>query len=92
MDNTTELEAEIKHLIVEALDLEDITPGEIGSEELLFGDDIGLDSIDALELGMEIRKRYGIKIEAATEEVKEHFATVRNLALFIAAARETPIA
>ena len=87
-----DLETEIKELIVEALDLEDITPEEIGSEELLFGDDIGLDSIDALELGMEIRKRYGIKIEAATEEVKEHFATVRNLALFIAAARETSLA
>lgn len=87
-----DLETEIKELIVEALDLEDITPEEIGSEELLFGDDIGLDSIDALELGMEIRKRYGIKIEVATDEIKEHFASVRNLARFIAATREAYVA
>ena len=86
-----DLEKEIKALIIEALDLEDITPNEIGSEELLFGDDIGLDSIDALELGMEIRKRYGVKIEAATDEMKEHFATVRSLARFIAASQETSV-
>ena len=89
MDN---LENEVKKLIVDVLNLEDITPDEIGSEELLFGDDIGLDSIDALELGMEIRKRYGVKLEAATEEVKEHFACVRNLARFIAASREADLA
>jgi len=84
-----DIEAEIKRLIVEALQLEDVNPGEIGSEEPLFGDDgLGLDSIDALELGVAIRKTFGIKIESVTEEIKAHFFSVRTLAAFVAARRE----
>lgn len=79
-----DLELEIKRLIVEALDLEDITPEEIGSEEPLFGDGLGLDSIDGLELGMALRKAYSIKIEAANEDVRGVFSTVRSIAHFIA--------
>ncbi|WP_158933094.1 phosphopantetheine-binding protein [Acidisphaera sp. S103] len=78
-----ELEAEIKTLIVEALKLEDLEPGAIASDEPLFGEGLGLDSIDALELGVALRKRYGIRIESVTDEVKAHFANVRSLALFI---------
>ena len=78
-----DLEKEIKKLIVEALMLEGISPGDIKSDEALFVDGLGLDSIDALELGVAIRKKYGIKIEGATEEVKEHFHSVRSLAQFI---------
>jgi acyl carrier protein len=86
MDN---LEQEIKTLIVTALQLEDLSPDDIGSEEPLFGDaGLGLDSIDALELGVAIRKSYGIKIEAVTDEVRVHFANVRNLAAFIRAQGE----
>ena len=73
-----DLEKEIKALIIEALDLEDITPNEIGSEELLFGDDIGLDSIDALELGIAIQKFYGIKLEENAEELRAVDETVRR--------------
>lgn len=81
-----ELEQQIKKLIVSALKLEDLSPEDIGSEEPLFGDaGLGLDSIDALELGVAIRKTFGIKIETVTEEVKVHFACVRNLATFIRA-------
>jgi acyl carrier protein len=78
-----EMELDIKRLIIEALKLEDITPEQIGSDEPLFGDGLGLDSIDALELGVAIRQRYGIRIDAVNDDVKTHFANVRNLARFI---------
>lgn len=81
------LEAAIKGLIIEALDLEDISPAEIGSEEPLFGDGLGLNSIDGLELGMALRKAYGIKIDSVTAEVRRHFASVRSIAQFVAGQR-----
>lgn len=83
----SDLELELKHLIIEALKLEDIAVGDIDSEEALFGDGLGLDSIDALELGVAIRQRFGIKIEAVSEEVRAHFANVRSLAKFIESQR-----
>ncbi len=79
-----ELEAELKQLIVEALFLEDIKPEEIESTEPLFGDGLGLDSIDALELGMALRQRYGITVDTVNDEVRNHFSTVSNLAHFVA--------
>ena len=79
----SDIELNIKKLIVEALKLEDIRPEDIDSDEPLFGTGLGLDSIDALELGVAIRQRYGIKIETVTDEVKAHFANVRSLAKFI---------
>ena len=81
---TEELEFELKQLIIEALKLEDISPEQIDSAEPLFGTGLGLDSIDALELGVILRKRYGIKIATVTDEVKAHFASIQNLARFIA--------
>ena len=89
MENSSnpELEFELKKLIVTALILEDIAPTQIDSEEPLFGEGLGLDSIDALELGVAIRQRYGIRIEAVTEEVRAHFASVRALARYVTAQR-----
>jgi acyl carrier protein len=81
------LELELKRLIVSALSLEEIKPEEIDSDEPLFGDGLGLDSIDGLELGMAIRKAYGIKIEAKKEEVREIFFNVKSIAAFIASQR-----
>jgi acyl carrier protein len=81
-------ELEIKKMIIEALVLEDISPEQIGSDEPLFGEGLGLDSIDALELGVAIRRRYGIHIESVNDEVKAHFASVRSLARFIEMQRE----
>jgi acyl carrier protein len=78
-----ELESEIKILIIDALKLEDLAPGGIDSDEPLFGEGLGLDSIDALELGVALRKRYDIRIESVTDEVKAHFANVRSLAQFV---------
>lgn len=83
----SEIELELKKLIVEALKLEDIAPEEIDSDEPMFGGGLALDSIDALELGVAIRQRYGIKIEAVNDEVRASFANVRSLARFIEARR-----
>jgi acyl carrier protein len=86
----SDLEFDIKKLIVDALRLEDLRPEDIGSDEPLFGDGLGLDSIDGLELGMALRKTYGLKIETANEEVRRHFATVRSMASFVTAQRAQP--
>ena len=77
------LEQDLKKLIVDALKLEDIAPEDIQSEETLFGTGLGLDSIDALELGVALRKIYNLKFDAITEEVKAHFTNVRSLAQYI---------
>ncbi|MFL0796656.1 MAG: acyl carrier protein [Cellvibrionaceae bacterium] len=74
-----QLELELKELIIESLDLEDISPEDIDSNEPLFIDGLGLDSIDALELGVALQKRYGIKLNAETEDTKVHFANIMAL-------------
>ena len=73
-------EDEIKQLVIEALQLEDITPADIDSDAPLFVEGMGLDSIDALELGVAIQKRYGIILSASSEENRRHFASIRALA------------
>ena len=77
------LEQEIKELIVDALMLEDVTPDEIGVDEALFVEGLGLDSIDALELALAIEKKYGVEIKASDEEKKQIFSTVRHLAAYV---------
>lgn len=82
------LEKELKELIIQSLRLEDITVEDIDSNEVLFGTGLGLDSIDALELGVALRKKYGTKISVVDENTKAHFATVANLARFISSQSE----
>lgn len=83
-----QLEAEIKELIVSSLMLENVRPSEIDSEELLFDDaGLGLDSIDALEIGVEIQKKYGVKIDPEDERITEHFRNVRSLAKLVSSMR-----
>ncbi len=77
------LKLEIKQLIVEALDLEDIAPEDIDDEAPLFGEGLGLDSIDALELGVALRKKYRIKLEANDSRTREHFRSVSSLASLV---------
>lgn len=79
----SELNQELKELIIETLDLEDIEPEEIEDDAPLFVEGLGLDSIDALELGLAIKKAYNVKIDANSEDTKAHFASVNSLAAFI---------
>ena len=79
MPNRDSLIAELKELIVSALNLDDIEPDEIGSDQPLFGAGLDLDSIDALELVVSIEKKYGIKI-SSSEESKDALASVNALA------------
>ncbi|MGA9852074.1 MAG: phosphopantetheine-binding protein [Gammaproteobacteria bacterium] len=74
---------ELKQLIISVLDLEDVTPADIDPHAPLFGDGLGLDSIDALELGVAIQKRYHITLDATSAETRQHFYSVENLAKFI---------
>jgi acyl carrier protein len=90
MDALTTLKLEIKRLIVEALDLEDVAPEDIGDDIQLFGDDgLGLDSIDALELGVALRKKYQLQLEAGDAGNREHFRSVSSLARLVHG-RKTP--
>jgi acyl carrier protein len=78
-----ELETEIKKLLIDALNLEDLTPEQINAEEPLFVNGLGLDSIDALELGLALQKRYGVSMSADSEETRRHFGSIRALAHFV---------
>ncbi len=80
-----ELKAEIKKTIISALQLEDITPEDIVDSEPLFEEGLGLDSIDALELGIALKKRFGIKYSSESEDNKKYFASVNALAEYISA-------
>ncbi|AVX01077.1 acyl carrier protein [Vibrio vulnificus Env1] len=70
-------------MIIDALNLEDISIDDIDTEAPLFGDGLGLDSIDALELGLAIKKKYNIVIDADDNNTRQHFASVANLANYI---------
>ena len=85
---TEETIAKIKELVVSSLDLEDVSPSDIETEAPLFGEGLGLDSIDALELGLALKKKYGITLSSENEDNKKHFASVRALAAFVAANRQ----
>lgn len=83
MPAQTDQELELARLIVESLNLEDVEPEEIGPEELLFGDGLGLDSIDALELALAISQKYNVQLKAEDETTKNAFSTLRSLNAFI---------
>lgn len=78
-----QLDLEIKQLIIDVLHLEDMTVDDIDSQAQLFGAGLGLDSIDALELGIAIKKKYNLTIEPDNEDNRKHFATVKNLSAYI---------
>ncbi len=79
------VEDEVKQLIIDVLQLEDITPADIDTDAPLFADGLGLDSIDALELGVALHKRYGISLSG--DAVCRHFTSARSLAAMIASHR-----
>ncbi len=82
-----ELKQQIKECIISSLELEDITPENIVDDEPLFGTGLGLDSIDALELGVALKKEFGIKFNSSDSSVREHFASVNALAEYISSER-----
>ena len=82
------LELEIKDLIITTMSLEDVTRDDIDSAAPLFNEGLGLDSIDALELGLALQKRYGVTLAADSEETRKHFASVKTLSAFIAEQRK----
>jgi acyl carrier protein len=78
---------EIKQMIIDTLNLEDLMPEDIDAQAPLFGDGLGLDSIDALELGLAVKNRYGVVLSAESEAMRQHFFSVASLAAFISAQR-----
>lgn len=77
---------ELKEKIIEALNLEEMTPDEIDTDEPLFGEGLGLDSIDALELIVLLERNYGVKL-ANPAEGKAIFKNIRTIAEFVSANR-----
>lgn len=64
---------EIKNLIISTLNLDELSADDIDTDAALFGDGLGLDSIDALELGLAVKKQYGVVLSAESEEMRQHF-------------------
>jgi len=79
----TSLEQDLKQLIINTLDLEDITPDDIAADAPLFGEGLGLDSVDALELGLALQKHYGIAIDPHAQNMREHFSNINTLSAFV---------
>jgi len=78
-----DVETEIKNLIIDTLYLEDISPDDIFSDEPLFGEGLGLDSIDSLELGLAVKKHFKVPLDSDSEETRGHFFSVNTLKTFI---------
>ncbi|MFO8006092.1 MULTISPECIES: phosphopantetheine-binding protein [unclassified Thioalkalivibrio] len=87
MASQTAFEQEVAQLIVDSLNLEDVTAGEIEPEDALFRDGLGLDSIDALELALAISRAYGVQIRSDDENNRQIFASLRALSAHIEANR-----
>jgi acyl carrier protein len=82
MSKYANLTQRLKEIIVESLNLEGLSPEGIGDEEPLFGDGLGLDSVDALELVVALEREFGIKIRS-NEIDPQVFANVSSLARFV---------
>ncbi len=83
MESLEHLEAKIKELIIDALALEDLSPEQIESTQPLFGDGLGLDSIDALEIAMVLETHYGVVVDDDAEENQKRFASIRSIARYV---------
>ena len=83
------LENELAVLLVEALNLE-VAPQDIAPQAPLYGEGLGLDSIDILEVALEVSRRYGFQLRSDDERNQEIFASLRNLAAHVAQNRTAP--
>ncbi|OAI18621.1 acyl carrier protein [Methylomonas lenta] len=79
-----DLISQLKAMLIEGLRLEDIAPDDLSPDAALFGGGLGLDSIDALEIGVMLDRQFGIKITSGDERNNQIFASVRALAEFVA--------
>ena len=80
-----EIETKLKETVVSALDLEDLTPADIETYVPLFGEGLGLDSIDAMELGMAVKKAFGVSFSSNPADNKQIFRSVKTLADYVEA-------
>lgn len=76
---------ELKQMIIDVLVLEDISISDIETDAPLFGEGLGLDSIDALELGLALKKRYNIHLNAESDETKQYFKSIQSLVALVEA-------
>ncbi|MES2637265.1 MAG: phosphopantetheine-binding protein [Pseudomonadota bacterium] len=83
IENNTDLQLEIADLMVQALNL-DIAADEIDPDAPLYGDGLGLDSIDILEVALVISKRYGLQLKADSENNHQIFSSLRHLTDYVA--------
>jgi acyl carrier protein len=83
MIDEREGEAELARLIIESLHLEGVQPGDIEPEAPLFGEGLGLDSLDMLELSMAIEHKYAVKLRSDDPDNDKIFASLRSLARHI---------
>lgn len=90
MDSLTAEESRLARLIVEVLNLEDVSPSDIGPTQPLFDGGLGLDSIDALEIAVAIAQNYGVHLKAEDEATRSVFRDLRSLAGYIAEQPGTP--
>lgn len=75
---------QVKELIIDCLGLEDVSVADIDDDLALFGDEgLGLDSVDALELGLAIQKTFGLQMESDGSQLREHFYSAKTLAAYI---------
>jgi acyl carrier protein len=87
MTQQTPAEQELATLIVDSLGLENVKPENIDPEAALFGGELGLDSIDALELALAVSKRYGVQLRSDNPDNRRVFGSLRALSEFIEAGR-----
>lgn len=86
-----DLENEIRDLILSSIDVEGLTAEDLPADVPLFGEGIGLDSIDALEIGAALRKKYQVKFKTNADENREYFRSIQTLADFIATNLSIPL-
>jgi len=79
-----ELEEQIRQVILSSVEVEGLTAADLPPDVQLFGDGVGLDSIDALEIGAALRRKFQVKFKANSDENRVHFRTIASLAAFIA--------
>jgi acyl carrier protein len=83
MSEQSAAEHELAQLLVESLNLEEVDAAAIDPEDALFGEGLGLDSIDALELALAVSKKYGFQLRSDSDENRRIFASLRSLSAHI---------